>query len=194
MPNLSKTELRKKLRALRRDHAAGIPDTMRGLIFRHPPAPLLEMIGNDAEIGLYHATMREAPTSHYATYFQEHGHDIALPHFSAPDAPMQFRTFSDPHSERDLEMGPFGILQPSDDLYEIVPDVLFVPLVGFTGRGDRLGQGGGHYDRWLGQHPGTIAIGLAWDCQLVDSLPTEPHDRKLSAVVTPTRFYGPFDA
>jgi 5-formyltetrahydrofolate cyclo-ligase len=33
---------------------------------------------------------------------------------------------------------------------------------------------------------------MAWDCQLVDSLPREPHDRPLAAVVTPTRFYGPF--
>ena len=37
-----------------------------------------------------------------------------------------------------------------------------------------------------------LAIGLAWDCQLVDDLPTEPHDCPLNAVITPTRLYGPF--
>jgi 5-formyltetrahydrofolate cyclo-ligase len=70
--------------------------------------------------------------------------------------------------------------------------VLFVPVVGFTEDGARLGQGGGHYDRWLAAHPGAVAIGLAWDCQRVDALPVEPHDAPLAAVVTPTRLYGPF--
>jgi 5-formyltetrahydrofolate cyclo-ligase len=37
------------------------------------------------------------------------------------------------------------------------------------------------------------AIGLAWDCQLADDLPREPHDRPLLAVVTPTRLYGPWE-
>jgi 5-formyltetrahydrofolate cyclo-ligase len=73
-----------------------------------------------------------------------------------------------------------------------MPDVLFVPLVGFTARGDRLGQGGGHYDRWLAANPHVPAIGLGWDCQLVEDLPREDHDRPLSAVVTPTRLFGPF--
>ena len=70
--------------------------------------------------------------------------------------------------------------------------VLLVPLVGFTAKGDRLGQGGGHYDRWLEDREEVTAIGLAWDCQLTENLPVEPHDRRLDAVVTPTRFYGPF--
>mgnify|MGYP006195389569 FL=1 len=56
----------------------------------------------------------------------------------------------------------------------------------------RLGQGAGHYDRWLANNPPHAAIGLAWDCQLEESLPIEPHDVPLHAVVTPTRLYGPF--
>jgi 5-formyltetrahydrofolate cyclo-ligase len=71
--------------------------------------------------------------------------------------------------------------------------VLFVPLIGFTADGARLGQGGGHYDRWLPEHPGTLTIGLAWDCQLEDTLPHEAHDQPLRAVVTPTRLYGPWE-
>ena len=74
----------------------------------------------------------------------------------------------------------------------MTPDVLFVPLVGFTPEGARLGQGGGHYDRWLEAHPTTLAIGLGWDVQAVDELPVEAHDRSLDAVITPTRMYGPF--
>lgn len=194
MPSLSKPELRRKLRALRRDHAASIPDTMRGLIFRHPPAPVLAMIPGQATIGLYHAMPGEAPMSAYATFFHERGHTIALPRFASRETGMEFAEHTDPLGESDLDNGPFGMRQPGADASMLVPDVLFVPLVGFTSHGDRLGQGGGHYDRWLAEHAGTMAIGLAWDCQLVDALPKEPHDRKLAAVVTPTRFYGPFDA
>lgn len=188
----SKSDLRKSLRAERRRHVAALPDSTRALLFHRPPVPLLELIGDDAEIGLYHATPVEAPTTGYATFFHERGHDIALPHFIARNAPMQFRTFDDPHGGSDLEMGPFGLMQPTDDLYEVVPDVLFVPVLGFTAEGARLGQGGGHYDRWLAAHLSTLAIGLAWDCQLVEAIPHEAHDRPLAAVVTPTRLYGPF--
>ena len=185
-----KVQLRKALRTARREHVAAQPDAIRALLFHRPPAPLLSRIGPDAVIGLYHATADEAPAAGYARFFQEAGHEIALPAFASEDAAMIFRTYSDPHGESDIEPGPFGIRQPAKSAAEIVPDLVFVPLIGFTASGDRLGQGGGHYDRWLAAHPGRIAVGLAWDVQLVESLPVEPHDAPLDAVVTPTRFYG----
>ena len=175
---------------MRREHVAAQPDAIRALLFHRPPAPLLAKIGADAVIGLYHANRFEAPAAGYARFFQEAGHIIALPAFPSDDAPMTFRTHSDPHAQSDLAPGPFGIRQPSADAEEVTPDVLFVTLMGFTAELERLGQGGGHYDRWLAAHPGRITIGLAWDVQLVESLPTEPHDQALDAVVTPTRIYG----
>lgn len=187
---MTKSDLRKELRATRKAHVAALPASILGLLFRQPPAPLLKLIPADATIGIYHAKAAEAPTARYAVYFHEAGHDLAMPHFSSRSGSMQFRIFSDPYGESDLETGPFGLLQPSDDLYEIVPEVLFVPLVGFTADCQRLGQGGGHYDRWLADHPDTLTIGLAWDSQLCDTLPLEPHDVPLRAVVTPTRLYG----
>jgi 5-formyltetrahydrofolate cyclo-ligase len=84
------------------------------------------------------------------------------------------------------------MVQPLATAEAIVPDLLFVPLIGFTDSGARLGQGGGHYDRWLAEHPDTTAIGLAWDMQKVAEVPQESHDMPLTAVVTPTRIYGPF--
>lgn len=185
-----KTALRKHLRAARREHVAAQPDAIRALLFHRPPAPLLSKIGADATIGLYPATADEAPAAGYARFFQEAGHTIALPAFEREDSPMTFRTHTDPHAMSDLEPGPFGLSQPAADAVEVVPDVLFVPLIGFTVEGERLGQGGGHYDRWLAEHPGRIAVGLAWDVQLVESLPTEPHDISLDAIITPTRIYG----
>lgn len=185
-----KSTLRKSLRAARREHVAAQPAAIKALLFHRPPAPLLAKIGPDAVIGVYHATADEAPAGGYARFFHEAGHRVALPYFAANDAGMSFRAFVDPLGESELEAGPYGISQPDADAPELVPDVVFVPLVGFTESLDRLGQGGGHYDRWLAAQPGRIAIGLAWDAQLVESLPTEPDDIILDAVVTPTRIYG----
>ncbi len=187
---ITKSELRKSLRKTRQQHVAAQPDAIRALLFHRPPAPLLQKIGSEAAIGLYHANANEAPASGYARFFQEAGHAIALPHFDGEAGAMTFRAHTDPFGETDLVDGPFGIRQPNPDALVIRPDTLFVPLIGFTQSLERLGQGGGHYDRWLAQNPGTMAIGLAWDAQLCDALPTEPHDVPLDAVVTPTRIYG----
>lgn len=188
----SKSTLRKEMRALRRDHASAIPENMRGLIFRHPPGPLRELIKPDWTIGLYHAGEHEAPASGYARHFSEAGHPVALPRFDSRESPMNFAAHDDPFGEQDLERGPFGIMQPTASSIALTPDIVFVPLLAFNEQGARLGQGGGHYDRWLAGNPAAKAIGMAWDCQLIDQIPTEPHDMKLDAIVTPTRLYGPF--
>ncbi|MCX9147866.1 5-formyltetrahydrofolate cyclo-ligase [Erythrobacter sp. WG] len=190
MTDLTKAALRKHLRALRKAHVDALPNNLRALMFHRPPAPLLARIPAEAVIGLYQAGPFEAPAAAYARFFRDAGHTIALPHFAARDAGMTFRHHTDPYAQDDLEVGPFGILQPSADAEALVPDVLFVPLVGFTADGARLGQGGGHYDRWLAEQRPALAVGLAWDAQACETLPTEPHDVPLDAVVTPTRIYG----
>ena len=177
------------MREQRRAHVEALPDSTRALLLLRPPAPLLELVPDGATVGLYHASRYEAPTVGYAKFFQERGHDLALPRLA--DA-LDFARFTDPYDHGDLVDGPHGIAQPAADAEALVPDVVFAPLLAFTAQGERLGQGGGHYDHWLAAHPDTLAIGLAWDAQLVDELPTEPHDRALDAVVTPTRLYGPF--
>lgn len=189
---MTKDDLRKQLRAARREHVAALDPATRALILHRPPAPLLELVPGGAIIGLYHATAHEAPSAGYARFFHERGHQLALPRFAHRGSRMEFAAWRDPWDEDDCEVGPFGLMQPTAVAPELVPDVLFVPLVGFTEEGVRLGQGGGHYDRWLADHPDAVAIGLAWDVQKVPFLPREAHDRKLRAVVTPTRLYGPF--
>jgi len=190
MTDPTKSELRKTLRAARKAHVEALPDAIRGLLFHRPPAPLLARIPAEAVIGVYHAGPFEAPAAAYARFFRDAGHTIALPYFADRAAPMTFRHHTDPYAQDDLEVGPFGILQPVADADQLVPDVLFVPLVGFTPALERLGQGGGHYDRWLAEHPPALAVGLAWDARACETLPTEPHDKPLDAVVTPTRIYG----
>ncbi|MFQ3788605.1 5-formyltetrahydrofolate cyclo-ligase [Halomonas sp. A29] len=74
-------------------------------------------------------------------------------------------------------------------------DLILLPLVGFDERGQRMGMGGGFYDRSLAftQRPGPrpTLIGLAHDCQRVDRLPTEPWDVPLDAIVSDARVVRP---
>lgn len=187
-----KQALRRELKDRRKAHFAAIPAMQRGLLFRRPPGALVDLVPSGAVISVYHEMAAEAPAGHYARWFFEQGHRIALPWFASRTAPMAFREWTNPFVEDLLEADPFGARQPHSDAPLAEPEVVFVPLLGFTDRGERIGYGGGHYDRWLAAHPNALTIGLAWDCQLTESLPLEPHDIRLAAVVTPTALYGPF--
>ena len=187
-----KKQLRDELRRKRVAHAAGLPPEVSALVFNRPPSPVLALVPEGATIGLYRSDAGEAPSASYIRFFFERGHPIALPRVTTLDKPMEFRLHTDPYEESDLAAGVWGLRQPGLAAPVVVPEVLFMPLVGFTAQGDRLGQGGGYYDRYLAAHPQTVAIGMAWDVQEVPELPTELHDMRLSAIVTPTRILGPF--
>jgi 5-formyltetrahydrofolate cyclo-ligase len=74
---------------------------------------------------------------------------------------------------------------PEDEPDPAWPDVVIVPGLAFTSDGERLGQGGGWYDRFLAVRRGDcIAIGVGFREQLLDALPTEDHDVVLDVVVT----------
>ena len=185
-----KHRLRAHMRKGRREHVASLAASTRALVFLRPPGVVAALAQEDAVVGLYHATSEEAPTRGYAKWFHDNGRRPALPWFAARDAPMRFRLWQDPYGDEGLEPGPYGALQPAASAPEVMPTLAFVPLLAFTAGGARLGQGGGHYDRWLAANPQVLAIGLGWDAQLVDSLPMEPHDQPLVAIITPTRAYG----
>lgn len=189
---IDKPALRRELKARRSAHVDAIPEMQRALLFRRPPGALVDLIPDGAIIAAYHEMPGEVPASRYARWFFEAGHRVALPWFADRTAPMRFREWANPFVEDLLGPDPFQALQPAAEAEELTPAVALVPLLGFTARGERIGYGGGHYDRWLADHPNTLAIGLAWDSQLVEELPIEPHDIRLTAVVTPTRLYGPF--
>ena len=68
----------------------------------------------------------------------------------------------------------------------VVPDVVLVPCVGFTRSGQRLGYGGGYFDRWLAAHPHVTSVGVAWAVSEIAEADfvVEPHDQGLALVVT----------
>ena len=84
-----------------------------------------------------------------------------------------------------LEKNQYGIPEPSsDDIAEDL-DLILVPLVGFDHCGNRLGMGGGYYDRYLAsRQQNTYLIGLAHQCQQVSQLDVKSWDIPLDLIVT----------
>lgn len=77
---------------------------------------------------------------------------------------------------------------PEDGPDPTWPDVVIVPGVAFTRAGDRLGQGGGWYDRFLeGIRPECLTVGVAFAEQIIDAFPVEPHDVRVDVVITDDR-------
>jgi 5-formyltetrahydrofolate cyclo-ligase len=112
------------------------------------------------------------------------GMQLALPVIAARDGPLGFRAWA---ADDKLQRGLLGILEPSPDAAEIVPDIMLVPLAAFDRLGHRIGYGAGHYDRTL-QHLRKLkritAIGVAFAVQEIDVIPAQSHDVALDYVLT----------
>ncbi len=92
-----------------------------------------------------------------------------------------------------MQPNQFGILEPKLDVRAVMPidelDVVIAPLVAFDGKGNRMGMGGGYYDRTLANwniHGKPLPMGYAHDCQRVEQLPCEHWDVPLPIIVTPS--------
>ena len=117
------------------------------------------------------------------------GMRLALPVITARDSPLGFRLWA---ANDKLLRGPLGILEPSPDAAEIVPDIVLVPLAAFDRSGHRIGYGAGHYDRTLARLRDSkkiIAIGLAFAVQEIETIPALPHDVALDYVLTETQLF-----
>jgi 5-formyltetrahydrofolate cyclo-ligase len=109
---------------------------------------------------------------------------LALPAIITGDQPLKFRAWSP--GDR-LRRGRLGILEPSAEAKEVIPDILLVPLAAFDRSGHRIGYGAGHYDRTLEQLrkiKAVTAIGVAFAVQEVEAVPTLLHDAALDYVLT----------
>jgi 5-formyltetrahydrofolate cyclo-ligase len=90
-----------------------------------------------------------------------------------------------------LAPGRYGLLEPVGPRLGVTAigaaDVVVVPAVAVDATGTRLGRGGGYYDRALVHaRPDAVLVAVVFDDELVDELPAEPHDRRVTAVVTPS--------
>lgn len=82
--------------------------------------------------------------------------------------------------------GAYGIPEPvADGPAADAPDALvLLPGLAFTPEGDRVGYGGGFYDRFLTAEPAHPSVALCYDFQLVSEIRTEPHDRRAGLVLS----------
>lgn len=112
------------------------------------------------------------------------GFNLALPCTPRKGHPLVFRAW---HPDDLLKAGPYGTKEPRPDKLESFPQVLLVPLLAYTEMGERLGYGGGFYDRTIAglrKRGEVFTCGVAYTAQKVAHLPTEPHDERLDAVLT----------
>lgn len=85
--------------------------------------------------------------------------------------------------------GHYGIREPLElNLLKLSAiDLIAVPGVGFDSQGNRLGRGGGYYDRMLKGFTGT-SVGISFDFQVFSEIPAENHDQRVQAIVTETKY------
>lgn len=179
-----KQKLRERLRFRRRYFAANLDGMAALAAFRALPAPLAERLAGHAVVGAYAQWGDEPDILPMFAGVAEAG-ALALPHHRGRSARMAFRRWRPGEA---LTKGPWGTLQPADDAPPAEPGLIFCPLVGFDRRGGRIGQGGGHYDRYFAAYPAALRIGVGWSVQEIDSCPRESTDAALDAVLTEQEF------
>ena len=116
-----------------------------------------------------------------ARTLRQRGMRSALPVMHGRAQPLRFRNW---FPGVPMEAGPMGIPHPRDT-DEVDPDIVLIPLVGFGRAGDRLGYGGGYFDRTLAVLvPQPLAIGVGFDLSQLENTWPRAHDIPMDAIVT----------
>jgi 5-formyltetrahydrofolate cyclo-ligase len=148
-----------------------------------------------AAVAAYVSIGKEPGTGPLLDALVRAGRRVVLP-VLLPDNDLEWAAYSGADA---LVPAGRGLLEPLGPRLGVAAvataDVVLTPGLAVDRSGMRLGRGGGSYDRALGRVPvGTFVCTLLYDAELVDSVPAHPHDRRVSAAVTPTgviRFAGP---
>ncbi len=195
MPPPASVQLRRSLRACRRSLPPHVQrahaEAAAGHLLRR-----LHLLRN-RRIALYLAADGELSCEPLARRLRALSKRLYLPALRRPFHPkLWFREY---RANEPLIPNRFGIgeprLHPGGQRAAWALDLILMPLVGFDPAGNRLGMGGGFYDRSLAFRPRRSAwhrpllIGLAHECQRLDNLPTNPWDVPLDAVVTEAGFF-----
>lgn len=175
MPESDKHLLRQQMMARLRAAAAADPEGRRSAALRALLIPALSPAdGRSLCIGIYSPLPHEVNLLPLLAEYPQHR--FCFPRCLKGRA-MEFRHVGDPKA--DMEPAAMGIPAPKTSCPLVSPqelDILIVPGVAFTRRGERLGYGGGFYDRYIPRCPQARLLALAFPEQLCDTLPTEAHD------------------
>ncbi|MGK5553986.1 5-formyltetrahydrofolate cyclo-ligase [Actinomadura kijaniata] len=175
-----RTELLARRAALPPDARAAAGRAMRDALLS---APEVEMAGT---VAAYVSIGNEPDTRGLLYALWKRGTYVILPRL-LPDGDLDWASYEGPDS---LEPGRLGLLEPTEPPRgpEAVgrADVVLVPSVAVDRGGMRLGRGGGSYDRALARvGPAILTVALVYDGELLDQVPSEPHDQRVRAAVTP---------
>jgi 5-formyltetrahydrofolate cyclo-ligase len=186
-PSTDRRALRQSARAARAALVQSLAHPVRTALEAALAGIALPFLGRPGLLASHFALGDEIDPSHLEAAAQAAGWALAFPRVTG-DQPLAFH----PCCRTDLQPGFRGISEPPADLPQARPDLLLVPLLAADRQGNRLGQGGGHYDRTLAalRAQGPLrAIGLAWDMQIIDALSARAWDQPLDAIATPTAFH-----
>ncbi len=144
---------------------------------------LFELVPQLRTVGIYFPLNTEVDVLPAAQLLSQRGIVTALPVLQ-PDKSLiyaRWRVEDPAEFDKNNVPRPFGALKPE------VPQAILVPLLAFDKRGMRLGYGGGSYDRYLAeqrQQGHILAMGVAYEQQHLDRVPTQAHDMPLDVIVT----------
>jgi 5-formyltetrahydrofolate cyclo-ligase len=182
-PDRQVVEAKQRLRSEMRARRERLADSSAGASLAQNVASLAPFPTGAAVAG-FHPMPPEIDVLPSLAWFAGHGHRVGLPVVVGRGEPLIFR-FWLPGAP--LERGVLGIPFPPADRPVLEPDILLVPMIAFDRRGNRLGYGGGYYDRTLealrAEGP-ILAIGVGFSFQEIDEVPTDGFDQKLDAIAT----------
>jgi 5-formyltetrahydrofolate cyclo-ligase len=179
-----KADLRRELRARRRDLATVMPTAAEMAAERLP----LDQLPPFTVAAGYRAQGAELNPWPILRRLAAAGARIAMPVALQVGAPLSFRAWV---QDQPLEPDAARVPGPTADAETLIPDLVICPLLAFDAAGFRLGQGGGYYDRTLEglrERGRLFVIGLAYAGQEVNRVPREAHDQPLDAILTETGY------
>lgn len=145
------------------------------------------MIIDDAEsIMIFMDFRKEVETRPIIEWLWEQNKKVIIPRVKKGSPILELCLIE---SFEDMDLSPLGILEPKSSHTDFVApnsiEFVFMPGVAFTRDGCRLGYGGGYYDQLIPLMQNHIPrVALAFDLQIVESLPVEDHDIKIDGIVT----------
>lgn len=151
---------------------------------RERPVPAREGTGTVPAISAFWPMGEEIDIRPLLQALHDDGHALCLPRTPKRGEPLSFHAWRPGDV---LERGPVGTSQPPASAALIEPDALIVPLLAVDPSGFRLGYGGGYYDRTLIRlraRRAITAIGVCFDDQRIERVPTGPNDARLDFLLT----------
>ena len=176
-----KTILRILARDRRRAFVTSLDPLAHRLAFKAIPSPLARRLDAAQTVALYMGLDDEAPAQRLGPQLAAMGKTLALPRVLDRIGSMDFLAWT---PEDQLFPGLYNTHHPEPSGPPVIPDVIVAPLLGFDRSMNRLGQGGGYYDRAFARYPDALRIGLAWSVQEHDALPADPWDLPLDIILT----------